>query len=522
MSEAVPTLRNAEGRVYRLTLVAWALLCIVAFFSTFSTMVNTWIVAETYTHGFLILPISIWLMWEGRQRYLDLPIEPCLLPGVLLFGACLLWFLGTLAGVQVVQQLAAVSAFIIGVWLILGHQITRQIAFALGFLLFAVPMGQGLVPPMIDLTADATVWLIKQTGIPIYREGTFFSLPTGNWSVVAACSGVRYLIASVTLGCLYAYITYRSLTKRLVFVGLSILVPIVANVIRAFLIVMIGHFSNMELATGVDHLIYGWIFFGVVMLVLFSIGARWRDDMTLSSSAQTHDSIPSSSTKRYSILPIVVLLGVVTFAAPLMIRAMDQRALPEKVAELELPAAIEGWQRSQRPFSWEPYTVGSHEQLYQGFANTRSDVVVYIDYFLYQQEGGEVIDRRSRIVEPGRKTPWRQVADLGPQVITSEPSFAPNGYILTDGYQRILVWSWLRVGDQATANPYVAKLQDIKSRLLFGRRDAAKLFLATKIPNEDQGEQLAHEQLQAFAAQVLPQVMHSIDTVSGWEANEQR
>ena len=56
------------------------------------------------------------------------------------------------------------------------------------------------------------------------------------------------------------------------FVAASILVPIVANWLRAYMIVMIGHLSNNKLAVGVDHIIYGWVFFGIVMLLLF-----WSD-----------------------------------------------------------------------------------------------------------------------------------------------------------------------------------------------------------------------------------------------------
>ena len=96
--------------------------------------------------------------------------------------------------------------------------------------------------------------------------------------MVEACSGLRYLIASFTLGTLYAYLTYRSLARRLVFIALSLIVPIVANGIRAYLIVMTGHLSDMQLAVGVDHLIYGWVFFGFVMLLLFWIGSFWRED----------------------------------------------------------------------------------------------------------------------------------------------------------------------------------------------------------------------------------------------------
>ena len=86
--------------------------------------------------------------------------------------------------------------------------------FPLAFMLFAVPVGEFLVPPMMEFTADFTVAAIRLTGIPVFREGLFFTLPTGAWSVVEACSGVRYIIASLTLGCLYAYLSYVSYLKR--------------------------------------------------------------------------------------------------------------------------------------------------------------------------------------------------------------------------------------------------------------------------------------------------------------------
>ena len=138
----------------------------------------------------------------------------------------------------------------------------RVLAFPLAFLFFAVPFGEIFVPTLIDWTADFTVAALRFSGVPVYREGNHFVIPTGRWSVVEACSGVRYLIASLMVGTLYAAIAYRSARRRACFIVAAILVPIVANWLRAYMIVMLGHLSNNRLATGVDHIIYGWMFFG--------------------------------------------------------------------------------------------------------------------------------------------------------------------------------------------------------------------------------------------------------------------
>ncbi len=185
--------------------------------------------------------------------------------------------LAHLTDVAVIEQLAAVSLIPLLVWMTLGWTTVRILAFPLGFLLFAVPMGEGLIEPLMQFTASFTVHLLRLTGIPVFWEGTFFSIPSGDWSVVAACSGIRYLIASLFLGVLYAYLNYRSFWRRIAFIALSAIVPILANGLRAYLIVMIGHLSGMKLAVGIDHLIYGWVFFGFVMFLLFALGNLWSE-----------------------------------------------------------------------------------------------------------------------------------------------------------------------------------------------------------------------------------------------------
>ena len=160
---------------------------------------------------------------------------------------------------------------------VVGLAMARVVAFPLAFLLFAVPAGEFLLPTLIDWTADFTVAALRLSGVPVYREANHFIIPSGAWSVVEACSGLRYLIASVMIGVIYGVVSYRSPWRRAAFIAASIVVPIIANWLRAYLIVMLGHLSDNRLAVGVDHLIYGWLFFGVVMGLLFWIGSFWSE-----------------------------------------------------------------------------------------------------------------------------------------------------------------------------------------------------------------------------------------------------
>ena len=242
---------------------------------TTRSIVSIWYRSETYAHGFVIVPIVVWLIWRDRARLATVPIQPTLWPLVGLVIVGFGWLVAELASVVGGSQFMLVAMIPLAIWAILGTAVVRALAFPLGFLFFAVPFGDFVVPILMDWTADFTVMALRATGVPVLREGRNFAIPSGNWSVVEACSGVRYLIASLVVGTLYAYLTYRTISRRLAFVGLALLVPLIANWLRAYMIVMIGHLSENRLAVGVDHLIYGWVFFGVVMGLLFWIAPVW-------------------------------------------------------------------------------------------------------------------------------------------------------------------------------------------------------------------------------------------------------
>ncbi len=248
------------------------------FWPTFYSMAEVWERSETFAHGYLIFPISAWLIWRMRDELALIQPRPDWRGLILLTAAGAGWLLADAGSVNVVAQFAFIAMLIAAVWTLLGWTFVWAAFFPLMFLFFAVPVGEFLIQPLMGVTADFTVSMLQATGIPVYREGMFFSIPSGDWSVVEGCSGLRYLIASITLGVLYAYLTYRSWQRRLLFSIAAIIVPVFANSGRAYMIVMIAHLSDMKLALGVDHYIYGWVFFGIVMLLLFWIGSFWRED----------------------------------------------------------------------------------------------------------------------------------------------------------------------------------------------------------------------------------------------------
>lgn len=313
-------------------LVAFVVVALVHL-ASLGELVHVWYRSVSYNHCFLVLPVAAWLMWRDRARLDGVLLTPWW-PGLAVLGLLGgLWLLGRAATINSLRDVAVVATFPVMVVTLLGRGFGRAMVFPLTFVLFAWPFGELLIPTFIDLTADFTVWALRWTGVPVFREGNSFIIPSGSWSVVEECSGIRYLMASASAGSVFGHLFIRSVRRRWAFFGLAVLVPIVANWMRAYLIVLLGHVSNNRLAAGVDHVVYGWVFFGLVMLGVFYLGGRWadRDAAGEAMAIGVRTGAPLSSW--VAAIAIVVIVG----AAPIWMQAVD---VPESEASRDLVVTL--------------------------------------------------------------------------------------------------------------------------------------------------------------------------------------
>jgi exosortase A len=520
---------GVKGMTFSVISIFLLLSILGIFYQTTSSMVSTWIRSETYTHGFLILPIVIWLVWQKRELLSHYPPAPSYIALIPLSIAGMVWMLGYLVDVLVVQQLALVAMLVLSFLVVMGLRLFKVLLFPLIFLFFAVPMGEGLVPAMMEYTATMTVTLVKLSGIPVYRDGMFISLPSGNWSVVEACSGVRYLISSITLGCLFAYINYSSYRKRFIFIVVSAIVPIVANGLRAYMIVMLGHLSGMELAVGVDHLIYGWVFFGLVMLVLFSIGSKWRDledheKVIVNSSEQSLESTSTTTfVRKHLIAPFLVTLVAVSLW-PAWVYALNQYQRVVAYTEIQIPDGQINWQKNnEKLWKWTPRSVGADQevnQFYSFTSNHSEPIGLHVAFYSEQQQGAEVVNSRNKLFN-NTMPRWRVAKKSTKRVMLNGQEITVISAVVTGPRESLLVWYWYRIGRYYTADNYMAKFREVEARLFDGRQDAAILTISTpiNIGDDEKEAAVADKSLQLFLTEMLPGIEHSLDYVVGQTRN---
>jgi len=461
-------------RIVALTLAATLIWCVLWYARTAGEIAVIWWRSDTFGHGLVVLPLFAWVVWRRREAIGDLRPQPAPWLAVPMAAAGLLWLLGELASVAGAAHAGFVTMTVLALTAVLGWRLARVLLFPLLFLFFALPVGEFMLPLLMAVTADFVVATLRLTGIPVYQEGLHFVIPGGNWSVAEACSGIRYLIASLMLGALYAWLNYATLRKRLAFVAVAFAMPLLANWVRAYLIVLLGYLSSNRLATGVDHLIYGWVFFGIVIVLMFWAGRRWADPpAALRRRAAANAAPPPMRWARLAPLALTSAFFVVAHGW------LDHDVAPYSV-HYDLPAPAVGWSaRDAADIAWRAHyegVRGAAEAVYG--APDGGAVLLQTAFYADQRDGADMLAYENGLVA---NRPNHAAQYYGPDVASALGPL--RSARLTENGEALAIRQWYVVDGTPVLQDWKAKLCLALVRLS-GRRDAAMVFvLAT--PDED-------------------------------------
>lgn len=431
--------------------------------STWLDMERVWRSSATYNHCYLILPISLYFFWQKRhqlpQTSIDLRWLWLPLLAIVLLQA--IWLFGFAADLALLMHGAAVLSLQAIIWLLLGNQRSYQHRFALAYLIFLLPFGEELSPFLQNITADLTVMMLHLVQIPVYREGLYLATPVGLFEVAEACSGLRFLIAALAISVLFAHLHYRKWWKQFLFVGFMAVLSVLANGVRAFMLVFIGEKSNMQLGFGADHYLYGWLFFGLVLLAGFWLGARFADPLTAQPAPdKPRQNSPATSWQ----LSVPLIAGIGVLALTLSFRASLQvSAAPIQANQLSLPFAASGTVES----NW-----GIRFNSSQSYLSTqdKNNIEYYYAQYANKQTQGELISWSNQLFD---KQVWQ----------VKQRRHSAN-YALLElrnliGEYRTLIY-WYQVGERRTASELNTKLYQAVAYLTDDSSTAAVIATSSK------------------------------------------
>ncbi len=272
------------GTAERALLIGSAVLTLafvaVAYAHTAHSLARAWIHNSNYSHGFLILPIALFLVWNQRKSLGRIESAPSWGGFVFLVPGILLQIVGIRGEVTMFQAYSLILVLAGLVWTWFGPRILRAVAFPLVFLVFAAPtfpvfMNQ-ISFRLKTVAAVGSVNAARALGVTVSRQGMDLLFPNGSMTIEGACSGLNSLIALMALGALFVHLGRGPLWRRLILFVLSVPVALAANLVRITSLCVYAGLTNTERATGLFHDIGGFVLFGVALLILFSVKKALR------------------------------------------------------------------------------------------------------------------------------------------------------------------------------------------------------------------------------------------------------
>jgi exosortase len=247
------------------------------YYRTAGALWRTWMTNENYSHGPLVPLVSVGLAWLARGRLAEARIAPDRRGLWLLALACGLQILGLRSDVFALETYSMViMAFGLSLTF-LGRQMTRALAFPLGYLGFMTIFPPWLVVNLSvalkELTVTIATRLAELGGVVLQRSGMTLYLAGGEVRIENPCSGLRSLVALLATGAVFAHLQPGSWRPRSALFVAAVPLAVIGNVLRITLVLLVGHYLGVELASGAFHDGSGYVVYALALVGLLGLRA---------------------------------------------------------------------------------------------------------------------------------------------------------------------------------------------------------------------------------------------------------
>lgn len=493
---------SAIGRqvAWSVTALLWITILVV-YRSQVALVVEAWGNLPSHAHGYVVLLVVAYLVWTKRAALAVEPQAPSKagIMALVLSGAAA--FAGEMVSAGVVVQFSVVFMLLSTVWAVMGDRCFRVLFGPLCFLFFAIPFGYDILPTLMDWTANATVIALRASGVPVLQQDRNFVIPSGSWSVVEACAGIRYLLTSFFVGSIFAYITYTKWRKRVIFILFMLLLSLLANWLRAYLIVMAAHLSNNQWGFGLSHLAFGWFIFAFVVMVSFAIGVRWRDPEKHIEKTSAGTAAPARITGGVALLTMALVLGWSQGANYLL------SLPPRPVPTLDLSNSLNGLEKVRPTLAViTPYFLGAsaiHDATYRFGDN---EIGLTVAYYRNQRQGAKLVSVNN-VIEPTHTWIWHKsgrMASTGDGI----PELRVEYFSKAKAHAVVATVYW--IGGRTTSSAMMSKFYQALN-LLTGKGDdgAMVVISTTNLGNSEASKAL----IETFVRDRLPGLLRNLDVI---------
>ena len=441
---AVSGAEVSRGWKVALACIGLIVVTAVLFLPTTSSLFELWSDANrtTYTHGYIVAFVCLWLLSRERTYLASLPFDPSWVGGIAFLAVSLLWTILERANIEAGHQILFPFLIWSAIYAVCGKLIALRVAFSCGFLIFAIPVWDVINSLLQSLTVAAESVLLALSGIPAYIEGNTVHLAAGVFEVAGGCSGLHFFIVGLAIAALQGEIGRDNWKVRAQLLLIGFGLSIFTNWLRVYIIIVAGYLTEMRhYLVSVEHYRFGWVVFAGVLVVFFFIARR----LPASSPAEpmkirTHGEIS------YSRLAFgLACMGVVPAYAllvPVQANTTD--------AGVTLPSDLVGWSgpHASDASAWAPQYPGA-DRIERGayLADVGGRVEVFIATYAVQKQNKELIGYGNSLV-------GGNVSVLAHKRLDGEQS----EMLIEDERGRALIRYGFKIGEVRTSRTVLAQL----------------------------------------------------------------
>jgi exosortase len=257
----------------RLLPVLLPLACLAwAYGSVLSDLAGTWRTNEQYSHGFLVVPFAVLLLWLRRGQLDRSALRPSAWGVILLLASLAVWLYGAWFHYVWFNSITLVPC-VAGLCLALGGRAAWRWAWpSVLFLAFMVPLpfrvSDALSGPLQRIATVSSTFIMQVLGLPALAEGNIIQLNDAAIDVVEACSGLRMLVVFFALSAAVALVIRRPLTDRLIILASAAPIAVLSNIIRITVTGILHQAIDSDAANAFFHDVAGWLMMPLALAVL--------------------------------------------------------------------------------------------------------------------------------------------------------------------------------------------------------------------------------------------------------------
>ncbi|MCK5335172.1 MAG: EpsI family protein, partial [Gammaproteobacteria bacterium] len=449
-------------------------LFVVFYWSSINNLFKLWDTDPTYSHGLLVPFLSIYLIAQKNKSLTSIALKPApllLLPLVL---TVFLWLLASITDIRVIEITLLPLIFFFAYTSIIGYKSSLVLATSLLYILFAVPIWSLLTPYLQSMAVFINELALQLNGIPTNIKNNTVSIPAGTFKIESGCAGTGYLVVTLTIGGFFSLSNFKRIKPALILLAASFILPIIFNWIRIYIIILIGHFTDMQSPLISDHNNFGWILYGISLIPLFYLAKQLVKAEDKKQQRQLIDNQPDIL--KYLYPKFFILIPVILIISAPALTTYLSNSRPDTLQETPLPKAEAPWLGPIYFNDWTPKYRGASietNRLYIGM-NKAPDISLHIYYYGQQTQDSELINKLNTITDDDMIESQK--------IFTFENHNIIENIIISNSKKR-LVWYWYYVNNKNIVSPIIAKLFQARE-LISGKASSSLIALSTECDNQ--------------------------------------